>query len=475
MRKTFLFPSISLKLIISDIRFWIFLFFILRLYGITNPPLEVAHNWRQTTVTMVTRNFLEVNSNILYPRIDIAGEKTGITGMEFPFLNYLIYLVSKIFGYAHWYGRLINLIVSSIGIFYFYKLIRKYFNAKIAFNSAIVLLFSIWFAYSRKIMPDTFAMSFTILGLYYGCNYLEKRNKLKDLMFYFLFTGIGILSKLPSAYILVIFIFLLFEKNKDKYRKIIFIISTLIIMIIVSYYYFYWVPYLVKEYGFWHFFMGKNILHGMNEISANIPETLKRFYDDSLKYVGFILFLLGLFQAIRKNDKLLIGIFLLSLFSFIIIVLKSGNTFAKHSYYIIPFTPVMALVCGYGINFFKSNKIMIIAMVLVGIEGILNQQHDFIIKNDNKKILNLEKDMDKVSNKNDLILINSGYYPTPMYFAHRKGWVDFNDKIADSVFIDSLRIKGLKNIVILKKTFGTDLKLGYEIVLQNENYTIYGL
>ena len=37
---------------LKDIRFWIIFLFLLRLYGITNPPLEVGHNWRQTTVAM---------------------------------------------------------------------------------------------------------------------------------------------------------------------------------------------------------------------------------------------------------------------------------------------------------------------------------------------------------------------------------------------------------------------------------------
>jgi hypothetical protein len=60
---------------LSDIRFWILLFFILRLYGITNAPLEIGHSWRQSLTNMVARNFLEVDSNILYPRIDMDGDK----------------------------------------------------------------------------------------------------------------------------------------------------------------------------------------------------------------------------------------------------------------------------------------------------------------------------------------------------------------------------------------------------------------
>ncbi|MCX6296566.1 MAG: hypothetical protein NTX97_10960, partial [Bacteroidetes bacterium] len=53
-----------------DIRFWIVLFFIIRLYGITDPPLEIAHNWRQVTGDMVARNMYEIDNNILYPRLD---------------------------------------------------------------------------------------------------------------------------------------------------------------------------------------------------------------------------------------------------------------------------------------------------------------------------------------------------------------------------------------------------------------------
>src|SRR5688500_14048264 len=113
----------GLVVFLKDIRFWILLFFVVRLYGITLPPLELSHSWRQTDGLMIARNFCETDANILYPRIDSAGEKSGIVGSEFPLLNYLIYLVSAIFGYEHWYGRLIVLVCSSIGVFFFYKLI----------------------------------------------------------------------------------------------------------------------------------------------------------------------------------------------------------------------------------------------------------------------------------------------------------------------------------------------------------------
>ena len=50
---------------------------------------------------MIARNFLEIDANIMYPRIDMAGDKTGIIGSEFPFFNYLIYLFFEIFNFSH--------------------------------------------------------------------------------------------------------------------------------------------------------------------------------------------------------------------------------------------------------------------------------------------------------------------------------------------------------------------------------------
>lgn len=459
-----------------DIRFWILLFFVIRLIGITNPPLEVAHNWRQTTVTMVARNFIEVDNNIFFPRIDIAGNKTGITGMEFPLFNYLIYLVSLVFGYAHWYGRLINLIVSSVGILFFYKLVIKYFNPIIAFYAAWILLFSIWFIYSRKIMPDTFSMSLIIIGMYFGSNYLDnpsESSQFKNLFLFFFFITLGILSKLTAGYLPAIFILFLFSNKITASRKIVFSVVSFASLIPAVAWYFIWVPYLVETYGFWHFFMGKDILLGMQEIGQNLNQTLNRFYESAIKYVGFAFFIFGLIISILKREKLLVRLFLISFSLFLITMFKAGHTFPHHSYYIVPFVPVMALIAAYGINLIKSEKIIFVILLAISLEGVLNQYDDFLIPEKQRVILNLENDLDLISERNDLILINSGYIPTPMYFAHRKGWVLPNEDILNEIHLQELIDDGLKLIVIFKKTFGEPISLVFPVVFENENYSIY--
>jgi hypothetical protein len=428
---------------------------------------------------MVSRNFLEIDNNILYPRIDIAGEKSGITGMEFPLLNYIIYIFADFFGYQHWYGRLINLFVSSLGLWFFFKLARRYFSEKIAFNATLILTVSIWFQFSRKIMPDTFSMSIVIASIYYGCSYLdssERKYSYVNLLIYVLLMSLGVLSKLPSGYLLVIFSVFLLDKTIPVKRKVLFSVVSFLGILPVVFWYYYWVPYLVLNFEFWHFFMGKPFSQGFDEIMLNLNDTFSKFYDTALKFIGFAVFLFGLGFSIINKDSRIYLLFILTILAFAVVVLKAGYTFPHHNYYIIPFVPVMALIAGYGLSKMMSRKFALILLIAISIEGVANQQHDFRIKEKDARLINLEKDLDGFSTREDLVIINSGDYPTPMYFAHRKGWVNTIDKILDKEYINLLRAKGLKYIVILKRSFGDERSLiGYKIVLQNDDYCIYEL
>lgn len=462
--------------IFKDIRFWIFLFFLIRMIGITNPPLEVAHNWRQTTGTMVTRNFYEESANIFYPRIDFAGEKTGITGMEFPLLNYIDYWVSELFGYQHWYGRLINLIVSSLGIWFFFRILMRYFSWGTAFNASLILLVSIWFAYSRKIMPDTFATSLVLTGFFYACRYFEDAGKKGlYLALYAVLTLLGILAKLPVGFLLILYVFFIFNKRIPVNLKIGFFIVSGILLAPVAWWYFSWVPYLVEKYQFWHFFMGKPIGTGAQELAVYWKDGLKHFYDAALKYTGFLAFLTGLFFAFKNGNKLLLRITGLCFAAFMVVALKAGFTFTHHSYYIIPFVPIMALTAGYGISQFSKKWIQVLFLTAIILEGTLNQLHDFRIKEHELAFVKLESEMDRFSKRTDLIAVNTGDNPTAIYFAHRKGWVASNDELLDPTFRASIRKKGCKYIVVLKRYLGGELYLELPTVANTENWIIYKL
>ena len=460
----------------KDIRFWIVLFFAVRLYGITQPPLEIGHNWRQSTVTMVARNFYEGDARIAYPKIDIAGEKSGITGMEFPIFNYLIYGTSEVFGYAHWYGRLINLFFSSIGLWFFYLLVRRYFPSPIAFYSTFILLFSIWFRFSRKIMPDTFSMSFILAALYFGLLFLESNDRRKQVFNLGLFVAtfaVGSLSKIPSAYLFVLFIPVYLRIEIPLTRKLFLASAGAVVAVAVYYWYYIWVPHLVETYGFWHFFMGKSMSNGANELLLHWSDGLSNFYDKPLKFIGFAAALFGLIFAFRKNDKKLIYIFTLAFTAFFVIMLMAGETFTKHDYYIIPFTPILALSAGYGLSQIQNIRVRLALLAAIALELLGGQYFDFRIKSEFNYLTSIETELDSISLRNDLFLINSGPSPTAMYFAHRKGWVAKNHQITNPEYISDLQSKGLQYVLVLKQAFGADCNPNLPLILDKPEYKVY--
>jgi hypothetical protein len=458
-----------------DFRFWILLFFVIRMWGITHPPISDSHHWRQVTVNMVARNFVETDANILYPRVDTTGEGTGITGMEFPLLSYLMFLLSQVFGYEHWYGRLVNLLISSVGIWYFYGIIRRFFNPKIAFYSGMILLCSVWFSYSRKAMPDTFSVSFIIAGMYYGLGYIYDR-KNWQLLWFTLLVALGTLAKLPAAYLLILLAIPLFDKQVSAKTKGIFCAAGIIAMIAPFWWYFQWVPHLVEAYPSAvpvNDFMHKSIAEGFKSLLYHPNETAIKFYADALNYLGFLLFVVGLvLLALKKKRLPLIVVGLSSLF-FLILMGKAGFSFWHHSYYIIPFAPVMAFVAAFAIDNIQKDWLKYTLLVAVAVEVIAARQHDFRLKDTHR--LKLETIADKVSDPNDLIATNGDHNPRDIYFAHRKGWCLGQQEALNQDKLLSLKEMGCKVLLLDKTYIQNTPQLPYPIVYNDDHYIVFQL
>ncbi len=461
--------------IFRDIRFWIVFFFIIRLYGITFPPLEIGHNWRQTDGLMIARNFYEIDSNLFFPRVDLAGEKTGIVGSEFPILNYLLYIAYSIFGYEDWYGRLIVLIFSSFGAFYFHKLIRRYFGESTAFNSTMLLLVSLWFSYSRKTMPDVFAASMCFFSLYNAVQYLESGKKLQLLVF-FIFGALACLAKILAATILTVLIFPMLSSHILVQRKIVLSVFSVFILAGVYWWYFVWVPYLNTTYGFpQHFFMGMSFTEGVAQIREHWPLVLKRFYSTPFKYVGFIAFLTAILISIRKKCWLPLGIFAIPFIAFLVLLTKTGAFVIGDHYYLLTVIPCMAFITGYGLTLISKKIIVVIVLTIVGTESIAAQIYDFRLRQPFVALDGLEAIMDNISRRSDLIAINSETHsPTAMYFAHRRGWGATNAELSDSTFLNTIKTNGCKYVVVIKKLYG-NLDLEYPAIYDSEYFKIYDL
>ncbi len=480
---------------LQDIKSWIICFFLLRLYHISQPPLEQWHEWRQAYTAAVARNYYEEGINLFFPHVNHAGMNGGgIAGTEFPLFNALIALFSQPFGYADGWGRFINLVVSSIGIYFFYRIIDTYISPLIAsenkeetsetkpfpslaFFSTLVLLSSIWFDYSRKIMPDTFSVALVLIGIFYGLEFLyTEKNKWKNLSIYFIFTTLGILCKMPAVSVVTLLAVPLLDKNVEISKKIWFIGTSAIVAAFFGAWYFAWVPYLVAKYNNQLFFP-THLKEGALQIWGEKYETIRRFTDTALfSKVGVFAALVGLFLVLKSRKlPLFLGLGLMCAM-FFAYALKTGVVFATHTYYIIPLVPMLAFFAGTALHWLASKK-EIAAYLLVGVimaQGIYHQALDFDISPQYQHYSQLEKLADKYSpNKNDLIFVTGNHTlnPAPMYHTHRRGWV-----IAQEQFKDPQYIKGLTGWppkIIFFDKINNQGTMPYKILYEDDFFRVY--
>ena len=424
---------------------WVGIFFLVRLYGIWNPPLETWHSWRQTLTAMIARNMSEGNFSLLYPQIDMSGDRTGILGSEFPFFQVLIASFNSIFGYQQWYGRLISLIVASFGVYAFYLIVKRLWNEQVAKYAGILLLCSLWFAFSRKIMPDVFAVSLVLIGIWWIIRFVESNSWVFWSGALLLLT-LGGLSKIPATYL---FIGILpFMMNSQVTFRIRFWVMTCfgLATAIIGWWYFIWVPHLVDTYHFQLFFP-KTITEGLNEIKPLWFDFWKQIYFGGMRSYVVLLFVgIGGYFLVKGKKALSLGIFL-SIGVFLLFAVKTGTVFPTHNYYVLPLVPIIALIAGIGLSAIPQ-KWAVAAAVVICIEGLGNQISDFRIKEEVIYKLTLEAQLNAVLKPHEKVVIFAGPDPQLTYWLNRKTWSIERAEFGEKLLMERIRKDGVQFVVL---------------------------
>lgn len=449
---------------------FIAIMFTLRLFHITDPPIEVAHNWRQTTSMMVARNFHQLDANILYPTIDETGENRGVVGMEFPAIPYAIHLISIPFGYDHWYGRLIVLLIVTIGSWYFFLLTRLNLKEKTAMWATILFTASSLIHLGRKVMPDPAALSLVIVALYYGFTYLKEGSTLR-LVAYFLFAAMGTLIKIPFGLYLSLLAFPFFQSNIPAFRRGLFTAASLIVLFMVWWWYFNWNMHLAEEFGQWYN-SGKKLSEGAAEITQHMGEVLERFYFSAYhSFIWGILSIVGVVYLLFKRSQLAIAVTAVLLPLIALYMMKSGSLFSHHGYYALILVPWLA-VCG-ALFLEKINARIAVIILVVGlIESVANQQHDFFIKPASFRKLQLESIANDISKSEDLVALVSNANPNEFYFLNRKGWL-VDPGQCNASHLQDLTNRGCRFLFTPRERLPIDIP--YSVAFDYEHYVVYQL
>lgn len=361
-----------------------------------------VHVWRQANTLAVARNFFQEDMDIINPRVDRRLDSNGITGMQFPSYEYIVATGYKVFGIHNWVHRLVSLFISfwgAIGMYLLAKLLLKHDIA--AGFAGLAYLFSpdlYYFGFSA--LPDILALACSVWGLYYFLKWfdgfgspayagrtqppsLHSRFSIFDssyflALFLISLAGLTKIQFLAIGFFIAPFVLLNIDQAKKKILALLFFGITACAIPLL------WYRRSVKliessglaDFGI-TFRPESDWRKGLHTIFQNITSDLP---DILLNYVSFILFIASAYYFFKnkfwKSKWFLPMLFwTIALIAYHIIELAQMNV---HSYYMMPYLPVLFLMVAYAVRNLSTLKhangiliaIIILSPILTGLRII---------------------------------------------------------------------------------------------------------
>ena len=381
--------------------------------------------------------------------VDETSGGTGIIGMEFPLLYYIQGKLGVLFGFHAGIGRLLNVLISTLGLVYFYALIRRFATDKTAFYATLLLMVSCFFMYSRKVMPDTEALAVYIIGIYYFFEAL-RFGRWKDVLLSFMMLSLGLLLKISVLPLLAFVVFAYVKTSNEPKKTGVFLIP-FISLIPACIWYFIWNPYLAAHFGSWYNLGGGLMNGGKAFIESPFLLLQQLVFHPFVSYLAFGLCLYGLIRLAKQGVswawKLSLPLFLVLFTGY---ALKAGVIFLTHEYYILPMVPLLAILGGYALS--TLGKFSWVFMLLISIEAIGNQLYDFRLNRSEAYKLELGHLAERYIPTQALVAINGNSNPQELYFLGRKGWNLSDNTLRQKGVVHDLTAKGCSYLVVNKRT-----------------------
>ena len=320
-------------------------------FFILNAPPCGVHVWRQCNTLAMANNFTEEGFNILEPKIDRRNETNGITGSHFPLYEWGLATVYKLIGTHNSIARIYSLLVFSLGLMAFYKiLILQKINPIIAFIGSLLLLFNpILFYDSANAMPDIMALSMALWALYYFIKLSQKR-EIFTLLLATLFALIAGLIKfqfliIPFASI----VFFKWERKNLFYLGLSTIVTTSVVVL--------WYQYALKlteknnlrEYGLW--IKPISIQEKFSTFFTNLTIDTPELIIGWPLLIALIYLTVKLWRTFKFTSN--VAFVMVGILSFCLFYLVAIERFKHHSYYFISLIPFLVYA---AVQLFKNHK-----------------------------------------------------------------------------------------------------------------------
>lgn len=440
----------------SPIFFLLALAIAIRIYNINSPIIGI-HSWRQSDTAAIARNFYENDFNLFYPQIDWGGNSPGYCETEFPIYSFIVALIYRIFGVSEIWGRLLSIICFLVALYFFYQLVVKILDKKVAFWSClffVVLPLNIY--YSRTFQPESMLLMCSIISIYYFTNWLDSE-KWQDLILSGGFVTLACLIKvLPIIYLGIPLFYLAWTKFGIRvfYQISLWIYSIFILGSVVIWYYHAHQIFLEygNTFGFWS--------GSTNRYNYDIVFTLHFWTEILFRTVvrhfaifGFPIFLLGLFISRTSSREYVLDIWLISVILTWILV---PVTSLVHEYYQLTFMLPGVIFIGKACSQYldKNNqkvnksKAILLCFCLTLVAGSAIYTIDYMFKEriDKSAVFQLAQQVKQNTEADSLIISITGGDPTLLYLSHRKGWLINHSDITEEYILSRVKF-GAKYLI----------------------------
>ena len=462
--------------------------FIFRLYKI-NIPLADLHSWRQADTAAVARNFVRSGFDLFHPKYDdLSNVQSGIDNpqgyrmVEFPIYNAIfayLYKLMPIFSLEVW-GRLTTAIFSLIIIaIIYYLLLKESSRLSAMFGAFVYAVFPFFVFFSRVILPETPALAFSMLAIFFFYLFSNKKDKLLSSIFYLLSSfsfAISLLIKPTLIFYLLPIIILFYRKYKlNLIKKIDFYLYFIIIFIPLAYWRFY-----IKNFpegipvSDW-LITSTNTAQGLKSIFFR-PSFFRWIFFERINNLilgGYLTVFLVLGVIAKQKRFFLYSILLSSIFY--LLVFQGGNL--QHEYYQTLILPVLAMMVGVGIDFVFNNKkelihpilMSIFVFALIGFSFYFSYFKVIGYYQYSQELVQEANIINSLTDIEDKIVTDRTGDTTLLYLADRRG--------APAIYKEPIDLKslGYKYLITSSDTQIKRMGSDYEVVFENEKFTLFKL
>ena len=306
---------------------------------------QSIHQWAQCDRASVALNYAADDMNFFLPRVHNCRDKTGITGLEFPIMNYAAAVCYKIFGFNEFWYRFLMLVTISGALILAFRFARDYLKSIYLALLGVLLwyLSPVLNYYSPNFVPDTASLAFGVMSwmLFFK---LAESFSYKRLLYWFVCITLSSLIKVTSAISIVAVLCLLFLdyfrwfglKRTIKKHWLIILFSFGSMLLVFAWYA--WAQYITTKYEARYFAQTIVTVSSFEEflkVWKGIKDLWLDYYYNWLMYAAFgVFFILNLIFIKRTNILVTLAMLLLIAGNMFVLALFFKQ-FDVHDYYII--------------------------------------------------------------------------------------------------------------------------------------------